>query len=136
MATFGKVLQEKGAQFVTCAAVVISAILSCFILKASIASDSVFAIQLFEWIDSGTFSASWGIYIDTLSALMIFVVASVSALVHIYSVGYMRGDPHVPRFMCYLSLFTFSMLMLVTSDNFIQFSFVFSNLCIVFIFRH
>ena len=58
--------------------------------------------------------------IDPLSAVMLVVVTSVSSLVHIYSIGYMSHDPHKPRFMAYLSLFTFAMLMLVTSDNFVQ----------------
>ena len=67
-----------------------------------------------------TFIADWAIRIDTLSVVMMFVVTSVSALVHIYSIGYMAEDPHRARFFAYLSLFTFAMLMLVTADNFIQ----------------
>jgi NADH-quinone oxidoreductase subunit L len=66
------------------------------------------------------FLANWAIRVDTLSVVMMFVVTSVSALVHIYSIGYMEEDPHRARFFSYLSLFTFAMLMLVTSDNFIQ----------------
>ena len=120
VALFNKKLQNIGAQAITCGAVLLSAVISCFLLKETIGNGTIYSIQLFEWISSGAFSSSWGIYIDTLSALMIFVVSSVSALVHIYSIGYMSNDPHVPRFMCYLSLFTFAMLILVTSDNFIQ----------------
>jgi NADH-quinone oxidoreductase subunit L len=77
-------------------------------------------IVLSRWIDIGTFVANWAIRIDTLSIVMMFVVTSVSALVHIYSIGYMEDDPHRARFFSYLSLFTFAMLMLVTADNFIQ----------------
>lgn len=77
-------------------------------------------IVLARWIDIGTFIANWAIRVDTLSVVMMFVVTSVSALVHIYSIGYMEEDPHRARFFSYLSLFTFAMLMLVTSDNFIQ----------------
>lgn len=61
-----------------------------------------------------------GLQFDSLTAIMLIVITSVSALVHIYSTGYMAGDPHVPRFMSYLSLFTFLMIVLVTSDNYIQ----------------
>ena len=75
---------------------------------------------LFEWISSGNFVANWSINIDPLSSVMLVVVTFVSALVHIYSIGYMSHDPHKPRFMSYLSLFTFSMLVLVVSDNFLQ----------------
>lgn len=120
VALFGRSLGKKGAQAVTCASIVLSAGISCWVLATAINNGTVHSVQLFEWIESGSFSASWGIYIDSLSALMIFIVTSVSALVHIYSIGYMNNDPHVPRFMCYLSLFTFSMLILVTSNNFIQ----------------
>ncbi len=120
VALFGKSLRKTGAQAVTCGSIVLSAIISCWILTTTINNGTIYSIQLFEWIESGSFSASWGIYIDSLSALMIFIVTTVSALVHIYSIGYMRKDPHVPRFMCYLSLFTFSMLVLVTSNNFLQ----------------
>ena len=71
-------------------------------------------------INSGSLDVNWSMKIDSLSAVMLVVVTSISALVHIYSIGYMSHDPHKPRFMAYLSLFTFAMLMLVTSDNFIQ----------------
>jgi NADH:ubiquinone oxidoreductase subunit 5 (subunit L)/multisubunit Na+/H+ antiporter MnhA subunit len=66
------------------------------------------------------FDASWGFMYDSLTVVMLIVVTSVSLLVHIYSISYMSADPHIPRFMAYLSLFTFFMLMLVTADNFIQ----------------
>ncbi len=61
-----------------------------------------------------------GLQFDALTAIMLIVVTTISTLVHIFSTGYMAGDPHVPRFMSYLSLFTFFMLILVTSDNMIQ----------------
>ena len=77
-------------------------------------------IILFKWIYSGSLDVNWSIKIDTLSAVMLVVVTFVSSLVHIYSIGYMSHDPNKPRFMCYLSLFTFSMLALVTADNFLQ----------------
>jgi NADH-quinone oxidoreductase subunit L len=77
-------------------------------------------VVLARWMDVGNFVANWAIRLDTLSITMLFVVTSVSALVHIYSIGYMADDPHRARFFAYLSLFTFAMLMLVTADNFIQ----------------
>ncbi len=69
---------------------------------------------------SGNFVADWNIRVDTLTAVMLVVVTTVSALVHLYSIGYMHEDPARPRFMAYLSLFTFAMLMLVTADNLVQ----------------
>ena len=68
---------------------------------------------IFEWISSGSFTANWSINVDPLSSVMLVVVTFVSALVHIYSIGYMSHDPYKPRFMSYLSLFTFSMLALL-----------------------
>lgn len=76
--------------------------------------------HLFQWIKVGAFEASWQLYFDSLTVTMIMVVTTVSFLVHLYSIGYMAQDKSVPRFMAYLSLFTFTMLMLVTSSNLIQ----------------
>ncbi len=77
-------------------------------------------VEVLRWITSGTLQSSWSLRIDTLTAVMLVVVNTVSALVHLYSLGYMSHDEHQPRFFAYLSLFTFAMLMLVTSDNLIQ----------------
>ena len=77
-------------------------------------------IELFRFIDSGALQTSWALRIDTLTAVMLVVVTTVSGLVHLYSIGYMEEDPHRPRFFAYLSLFTFAMLALVTADNFVQ----------------
>lgn len=77
-------------------------------------------VPLFKWIEVGSFHGNWGLQLDTLSTTMIVVVTSVSFLVHVYSVGYMSHDESIPRFMSYLSLFTFTMLMLVTAPNFVQ----------------
>ena len=76
--------------------------------------------QLFSWINSGDLQVAWALRVDTLTAVMLVVVNTVSSLVHMYSIGYMDEDPHRPRFFAYLSLFTFAMLMLVTSDNLVQ----------------
>src|ERR1700743_2526126 len=77
-------------------------------------------IALFPWITSGDLQVAWSLRVDTLTAVMLVVVNTVSSLVHLYSIGYMDEDPHRPRFFSYLSLFTFAMLMLVTSDNLVQ----------------
>ncbi|MCL2713472.1 MAG: NADH-quinone oxidoreductase subunit L [Alphaproteobacteria bacterium] len=77
-------------------------------------------LPLLPWIDSGDLKVEWALRVDTLTAVMLVVVTSVSSLVHLYSIGYMDEDPHRPRFFAYLSLFTFAMLMLVTSDNLVQ----------------
>jgi NADH:ubiquinone oxidoreductase subunit 5 (subunit L)/multisubunit Na+/H+ antiporter MnhA subunit len=71
-------------------------------------------------MDTGLFNVNFGLMFDSVTSIMLIVVTSVSCLVHLYSTEYMAGDPHVPRFMSYLSLFTFFMLMLVTGDNLLQ----------------
>jgi len=117
---FGKRLGNLFSQIFSCLMVTISAILSFFIFYDGIINDNYGNYLIFEWINSGNLNVNWSIKIDPLSSIMIMVVTSVSALVHIYSIGYMSHDPHKPRFMSYLSLFTFSMLCLVVSDNFLQ----------------
>jgi NADH-quinone oxidoreductase subunit L len=77
-------------------------------------------IALFPWINSGDLQVAWSLRVDTLTAVMLVVVTTVSSLVHVYSIGYMDEDPGRPRFFSYLSLFTFAMLMLVTADNLVQ----------------
>jgi NADH-quinone oxidoreductase subunit L len=77
-------------------------------------------IELFPWITSGALQVSWSLRVDTLTAVMLVVVNTISSLVHLYSIGYMDEDPYRPRFFGYLSLFTFAMLMLVTADNLVQ----------------
>src|SRR5262245_64335224 len=77
-------------------------------------------VPLFTWITSGNLHVAWALRVDTLTAVMLVVVTTISAFVHLYSIGYMDEDPYRPRFFCYLSLFTFAMLMLVTADNLAQ----------------
>src|SRR3990172_6909393 len=77
-------------------------------------------VQVFTWIASGELKVDWALRIDTLTAVMLVVVNTISAFVHLYSIGYMEEDPYRPRFFAYLSLFTFAMLMLVTADNLVQ----------------
>ena len=117
---FGKIIGARNSEIVTSLLVSISALLSIFVLYQVIVNQYEENIVIATWINSGSLDVNWLMLIDPLSAVMLVVVTSVSSLVHIYSIGYMSHDPHKPRFMAYLSLFTFAMLMLVTSDNFIQ----------------
>ena len=114
------ILEIEILNIITSGLVSISAILSIFVLYQVIVNQYEENIVIATWINSGSLDVNWSMLIDPLSAVMLVVVTSVSSLVHIYSIGYMSHDPHKPRFMAYLSLFTFAMLMLVTSDNFIQ----------------
>ncbi|MBO6825132.1 MAG: NADH-quinone oxidoreductase subunit L [Sneathiella sp.] len=116
----GRKIGDRGSQIVTTGAVATSAILSWVAFFQVAIGGNPLTIELFTWIDSGSFDVSWSLRIDTLTAVMLVVVNTVSSLVHLYSIGYMSHDPHKPRFMAYLSLFTFAMLMLVTADNFLQ----------------
>jgi len=117
---FGKKLGAKTCQFLTSFLVSISAILSLFIFYEVFAQNYSSNKLIFKWISSGDFQVNWSIYIDPLTSVMLVVVSLISAIIHFYSIGYMSQDPHKPRFMSYLSLFTFAMLTLVTADNFLQ----------------
>jgi NADH-quinone oxidoreductase subunit L len=116
----GRVIGDRGAQLVTCGAVIAAAVLSVVAFADVALGHQTEHVVLATWMLSGDFAADWAIKVDTLTAVMLVVVNGVSSLVHVYSVGYMSHDPHKPRFMAYLSLFTFAMLMLVTADNFVQ----------------
>ncbi len=117
---FGKIIGNKTSQILTSLFVSISALLSIYVFYDVINNDYSNNIIVAKWISSGLLDVNWSIKIDQLSAVMLVVVTLVSAIVHVYSIGYMSHDPNQPRFMSYLSLFTFAMLVLVTSDNFLQ----------------
>jgi NADH-quinone oxidoreductase subunit L len=120
---FCRIIGDRPAQIVTCAALLIAAALSIFVfVKIGFGPENakLVVVKLFTWIDSGTLDVAWSLRVDTLTAVMLIVVTGVSSMVHVYSIGYMAEDPGIPRFMAYLSLFTFFMLMLVTSDNLVQ----------------
>ena len=120
---FCRVIGDRAAQIVTCAALLIAAALSVFVfvrIGFGPENGKLVVVQLFSWIDSGSLDINWSLRVDTLTAVMLIVVTGVSSMVHVYSVGYMAEDPSIPRFMAYLSLFTFFMLMLVTADNLVQ----------------
>jgi NADH-quinone oxidoreductase subunit L len=117
---FGRVIGARGSQIVTCGAMGAAAILAIVIFNEVALQGEVATITLFDWFSSGDLDVDWLLRIDELTAVMMFVVCVVSFLIHVYSIGYMAHDPHNPRFFAYLSLFTFFMLALVTSDNFLQ----------------
>lgn len=117
---FGRQLGDKTSQVLTASLVSIAAIMSWFAFGEVALAGNKHSVHVLDWVTSGTLSFSWAFKIDTLTAVMLVVVNSVSALVHWYSMGYMSEDPDKPRFFAYLSLFTFAMLMLVTSDNLVQ----------------
>ena len=121
-----RIIGEKGAQWVTTGLLFLAAVLSWIVFLGLDASDTQH-ISILRWVESGTLSTDWSIRLDRLTAIMLIVVTTVSALVHLYSFGYMDHDPqwkdgesYKPRFFAYLSFFTFAMLMLVTSDNLLQ----------------
>tara|TARA_B100002052_G_scaffold297871_1_gene329678 strand:- start:3186 stop:5105 length:1920 start_codon:yes stop_codon:yes gene_type:complete len=116
---FPKFIGKKGAMYIPTILCGISFIFSIILLHNAILGES-YVINLATWINSGYFQINWALKLDMLSSVMLFVVMLVSTLVHLYSIGYMDHDPHQARFFSYLSLFTFAMLMLVTSNNFIQ----------------
>ena len=117
---FGKYIGDRSSEIVTSLFVIASAFLSILIFYNVIINGYENNIIIASWINSGTLNVNWSIKIDALSSVMLVVVTVISALVHIYSIGYMSHDPHKPRFMAYLSLFTFAMLTLVSADNFLQ----------------
>ena len=117
---FGKYIGDRISEIITSLFVSISAVLALFVFYQVITQGYENNIVIASWLHSGSLNVNWSIKIDALSAVMLVVVTLISSLVHIYSIGYMSQDPHKPRFMAYLSLFTFAMLTLVTSDNFLQ----------------
>jgi NADH-quinone oxidoreductase subunit L len=117
---FGRLVGARASEVVTTSLLLVTALLSWFAFYQVAFEGFETRIELFRFIDSGALQSSWALRIDTLTAVMLVVVTTVSSLVHLYSIGYMHDDPHQPRFFAYLSLFTFAMLALVTADNFLQ----------------
>ncbi|MBN9543256.1 MAG: NADH-quinone oxidoreductase subunit L [Alphaproteobacteria bacterium] len=117
---FCRNVSRNFAQSITTAAIFVALICALLTFKTVILDKQILTSTLFSWINIPMFKVSWTVTIDSLTAVMLIVVTSVSFLVHLYSVGYMHHDPHIQRFMAYLSLFTFAMLMLVTADNLLQ----------------
>ncbi|RMG35255.1 MAG: NADH-quinone oxidoreductase subunit L, partial [Methanobacteriota archaeon] len=112
---FGSALKEKSG-LIACLTIFISFLLSVkafFLVREGI----TFNGELFHWIVAGNFVASFGVLVDQLSVIMMLVVTGVGFLIHVYSIGYMHGDPGVGRYFSYLNLFVFSMLLLVMGNN-------------------
>ena len=126
LAGFGwRIFGEKGALYISTGLLILAAFLSWIVFFQSYETPET--ITIMRWVESGSFAADWAIRMDRLTQIMLVVVTTVSALVHVYSLSYMNDDPqwkegesYKPRFFAYLSFFTFAMLMLVTSDNLLQ----------------
>ncbi len=117
---FGRLFNFRVYQITSTSTLFICAILSWVIFSQYLGSKDTQIIYILNWITSGSFIVNWSIRLDTLTAVMFIVVTTVSACVHMYSIGYMEEDPSKIRFMGYLSLFTFFMLVLVSSNNLLQ----------------
>lgn len=125
----GRIIGHRTSEYITTGLLIAAAVLSWIVFagywfapEAAEAAGHAEAtkVEVFRWIASGALDLRWVLRVDTLTAVMLVVVTTVSSLVHLYSIGYMADDPHRARFFAYLSLFTFAMLMLVTADNFLQ----------------
>jgi len=117
---FGRYLGSWGSVIITTGCLFLSFLISLFVFfEVSFASSFVY-VKLVSWINSESLNVDWGFMFDSLTSSMCVVVTFISFLVHLYSSEYMSHDSHLPRFMAYLSLFTFFMLILVTADNFVQ----------------
>ena len=117
---FGRKIGPNGASILTVTSLIITFLLSLFCFYEVGLAGSVVYIKLSSWIDSELFNVDWGFLFDSLTVTMCCVVTFISFLVHLYSTEYMSHDPHLPRFLSYLSLFTFFMLILVSADNYVQ----------------
>ena len=127
----GRTIGHRPSEFITTGLLIVAAVLSWVVFIPVAFGDglvgavgdghaAVLKVEVMRWIQVGDMDLRWVLRVDTLTAIMLVVVNTVSALVHVYSIGYMNEDPHRSRFFAYLSLFTFAMLMLVTADNFLQ----------------
>jgi len=117
---FGRFLGKKGVVLLICSFIFFSFISAFFIFYEVILSNSSCFIELKIWFFSGSLTIKWNFLFDSLTSIMLIVILSISLLVHVYSISYMNSDPHIIRFMNYLSLFTLFMLILVTAGNFVQ----------------
>ena len=104
---------DKISQYITCAALLISAAISLYIFKIVALDGNIQNLHILNWIESGSLNVSWSLKIDTLTSIMLVVVTTVSSMVHIYSIGYMNHEPKIPRFMSYLSLFLGEILFII-----------------------
>ena len=117
---FGKIIGEKASHTVTIIGVMVAFVLSVWVFKLVIFDSASYNARVYQWLQAGSLSIEIGFMVDSLTAIMLVVVTFVSLMVHIYTVVYMKGDDGYSRFFSYISLFTFSMLMLVMANNFMQ----------------
>jgi NADH-ubiquinone oxidoreductase chain 5 len=117
---FGRFIGKQGACIVTTFSVFLASLMSLLAFYEVVLCHSICSFKLFTWMESNSLIISWGFLFDALTVTMLVVVTFISSLVHLYSISYMSEDPHLPRFMSYLSLFTFFMLMLISADNYVQ----------------
>jgi NADH-ubiquinone oxidoreductase chain 5 len=117
---FGRYLGPRGSSVITTGCLFFSFLISCFAFYEVAFLGCCVYVKLAPWINSDVLNIDWGFMFDSLTVSMCVIVTFISFLVHLYSTEYMSHDPHLPRFMSYLSLFTFFMLVLVTADNFVQ----------------
>ena len=118
--SFGRKIGESGSIQLSCSLILISLILVLIIFEDIIVSNNIQYINVIDWFSGGLLLSTFSLKYDTISSVMLVLVLGVSFLVHMFSVNYMRSDPHIPRFMSYLSLFTFFMVELVTAGNLVQ----------------
>ena len=119
-ACFGKRIGQSGSAILTTFFLLCTFIVSFYNLFLSIAYGEVISLSIYPWIQSGYLNLQWGFIFDSLTNLMLVVVTSISTLVHLYSISYIEADPHLSRFIAYLSFFTFFIIILVTADNLVQ----------------
>ena len=117
---FGKLLTKEGTTRLASSSILITCLISYFVFYEVCYCDCPCYITLSPWIIAGSFKLYWDFVFDSLTVIMLVVVLTISTVVHIYSISYMSHDPHINRFMSYLSLFTFFMIILVTANNYIQ----------------
>ena len=115
----GRKLGKIGVYFITCGSIILTVLLVLIVFYEVGFNQSPVSIKLFSWIDSELLDISWSLLFDSLTISILLPVAIVSTLIHIYSIGYISEDPHNQRFFSYLSIFTFFILVLVTSDNYL-----------------
>ena len=117
---FGHFLGKNGASLITLFCMFLSVLISFFIFYEIVLCNDICIIKLYKWIDIGVLNIYWEFLFDALTSVMLFVIVGISFCVHLYSIEYMYNDPHLPRFLSYLSLFTFFMIVLVTAANLLQ----------------
>lgn len=118
--SFGRKIGENGSRQLSCSLILISLVLVLIIFGNIVVDNNTQYINIMDWFSSGLSLSTFSLKYDTISSVMLILVLGVSFLVHVFSVNYMRSDPHIPRFMSYLSLFTFFMVELVTAGNLVQ----------------